>query len=244
MAKSNFWKISFDHAITLMLVALIVASFAISALSYNTLPDEMITHWNSQGMPDGTSNKIVALFLFPILIGLFTTFYLLIPNIDPLKKNIEKFEKQFGFFAILISAFFIVIQGMVISWNKGIQISPNIIMPIAIGILLFYIGIMLKHAKRNFFIGIKTPWTLSSDYVWEKTHKLGSILFRLSGIICVISIMLSEKSIWFVLSSVIISTIIAFIYSYKIYQKEEKKKKKTTKVIKKKPKKSSSKKKK
>jgi len=53
----------------------------------------------------------------------------------------------------------------------------------ALGILFYYCGILIENAKRNWFIGIRTPWTLSNEKVWERTHKIGGKLFKIAGLI-------------------------------------------------------------
>ncbi|MBN1175472.1 SdpI family protein [Candidatus Woesearchaeota archaeon] len=224
MAKSNFFKMSSNHAITLILVALIVASMALSVHFYNDMPDKMATHWDSHEVANGWTSKDVALFMFPTILGLLTVIFLLIPNIDPLKQNLLKFERQFGVFMILLSTFIIVIQAQVISWNKGIPISPSFITTIALGILFFYAGTLLKKSKRNYFIGIRTPWTLNSDYVWEKTHRVGSILFKIAAIIFIFSSLLKGITSWIIIITVFSLVIITMIYSYTLYIKEEKSK--------------------
>jgi uncharacterized membrane protein len=105
-------------------------------------------------------------------------------------------------------------------WNIGIQIIPNVIMPVGIGILFFYIGILCENAKRNYFIGIRTPWTLSSEKIWDKTHKIGGILFKIAGIVALLGIFFRNYTIFFVLVPAILSSVYLFVYSYLKYQKE------------------------
>ncbi len=80
------------------------------------------------------------------------------------------------------------IHFQVILWNLGIKISPSATLPIGIGILLLYIGILCENAKRNWFIDIRTPWTLSSERVWDKTHKIGGRLFKIAGVIAFVGV--------------------------------------------------------
>ena len=109
-----------------------------------------------------------------------------------------------------------------ILWNIGIKISPNVIFPIGIGFLLFYIGILCENSKMNWFIGIRTPWTLSNEKVWEKTNKIGGKLFKIAGLISIIGIFLQKYALFFILIPVILATIYTVGYSYFEYQKETK----------------------
>ncbi|MGQ9811085.1 MAG: SdpI family protein [bacterium] len=81
----------------------------------------------------------------------------------------------------MLFIFMLSIHFQVILWNVGNKISPNLTLQLGIGLLCFYIGILLKNAKRNWFIGIRTPWTVSSEKVWDETHKIAGKLFKIAG---------------------------------------------------------------
>jgi uncharacterized membrane protein len=114
------------------------------------------------------------------------------------------------------------IHFQVILWNIGIEISPNVIFPIGLGLLFFYIGILCENAKRNWFIGIRTPWTLSNDVVWAKTHKIGGKLFKIAGVVALFGIFFLNYTLFFILVPVILVAIYTVIYSYREYRKETK----------------------
>ena len=88
-------------------------------------------------------------------------------------------------------------------------------------ILMFYIGILLEKAKQNWFIGIRTPWTLSSEKVWDKTHKLGARLFKTLAVIILASLLVPKYSIWIVIMPIIATALWLFIYSYLEFKKEK-----------------------
>jgi uncharacterized membrane protein len=206
----------------IIIFGIILLSFIISIYFYPQMPERIASHWNAQGQVDGYLSRFWGLFLMPfVLVGLallFTT----IPRIDPLKTNIEKFRKYYDGFIILFFIFMLSIHFQIIFWNLGIKISPNIIVPIGIGLLFFYTGVLCDNAKRNWSIGIRTPWTLSSERVWDKTHKIGGRLFKIAGVIAFIGIFFERYAIFFILVSVFLLAIYTFIYSYFEYQKEVK----------------------
>ncbi|MCD6528067.1 SdpI family protein [bacterium] len=103
---------------------------------------------------------------------------MIIPKIDPLKKNLEKFRNYFERFFILLFLFLFYLYLLTIFWNLGLRFYIGQAMIPALAILFYYCGVLLEKAKRNWFIGIRTPWTLSSDEVWDKTHQLGGRLFN------------------------------------------------------------------
>jgi uncharacterized membrane protein len=90
----------------------------------------------------------------------------------------------------------------------------------ALGILFYYCGILIENTKRNWFIGIKTPWTLSSEVVWNKTHKIGGKLFKVVGIIAFLGIIFPNYAFFLILFPVIAVSIYTVIYSYFEYRKE------------------------
>ncbi len=202
-------------------VLLTVASIVSAWLLYPHMPPEMASHWNAAGEVDGYMSKFWGLALFPILFGFMTVLFIAIPRIDPLKKNIKKFQSYFDGFIILLYLFFVWIFAQMVLWNFGIEISMMITMPIAMAILMFYIGILLEKAKQNWFIGIRTPWTLSSEKVWDKTHKLGARLFKTLAVIILASLLVPKYSIWIVIMPIIATALWLFIYSYLEFKKEK-----------------------
>ncbi len=193
---------------------------------YPKLPDKIATHWNVKGAVDGYSNKKTFMFLFSgSLIGLHLLF-LVIPKIDPLAKNIKKFIKHYHRFIIIIFLFMAYIHMIILFANLGNTINMNYIILPALSILFYYFGIILSKAKRNWFIGIRTPWTLSSDKVWKKIHKLGSKLFKIFAIYILVLLLFQEILVSYFLYVFLVPILaISFglmILSYFEYKKEKK----------------------
>lgn len=163
--------------------AIALAVFLIGACFYPYLPEQMASHWNARGEVDGYMSKAWGTFLMPIVILGLGLLFMVIVRIDPLRANFEKFRKYYDGFIILFSAFLFCLNLWMLLWNIGYQLSLNIVMPIGIGLLIFCSGILCENVKRNWFIGIMTPWTLSSDIVWDKTHRIGAKLFKAVGIV-------------------------------------------------------------
>ena len=205
-------------------IILIIILFGINIYFYSSLPEKIITHWNSIGEPNGAMNKFWGIFLIPVVVlGIFLLFYF-IPKIDPLKRNIEKFQNYYESFILVMVIFFCYIDILSLLWNIGYKFNLSLMMTPGAGILFIYIGFILKNIKQNWFIGIRTPWTLSSEKVWDKTHKLGSKLFIISGIIILLGMFFIKYLIWFILIPTISSALISTIYSYLEFRKEKKEK--------------------
>jgi uncharacterized membrane protein len=201
---------------------MIIGASIAGLLLWNRLPEQMASHWNISDQVDGYMSKFWGVFMGPLItLGIFGLF-LVIPSIDPLKVNIAQFREVFNLFIVLIVAFMLYIYGLTLAWNLGYtSFKMSTSMLPAFGLLFIFIGLMLRQAKRNFFIGIRTPWTLSSDTVWEKTHQLGAILFMISGALAFIgSLFGGVTAFWLFFVPLIGSTIFLFIYSYVLYRRE------------------------
>jgi uncharacterized membrane protein len=165
-------------------------------------------------------NKFWGIFLLPfIMIGMFAI-YFVIPLIDPLKNNIKSFRKYYDGFWILISVFMLYVFALTIMWNTGSRFNFTTAIVPAMAVLFFCMGSFLKNLKRNWFIGIRTPWTLSSDAVWDKTHQLSGKLFKAVAVISLLGLFLRGNAVIFVIIiPVILAAVISVIYSYLIYRK-------------------------
>lgn len=205
---------------TIIILGITILSFGIGVFFYPSLPQTMASHWNSQGMVDGYMSKFWGTFLMPIILIFMYGIYFIIPKIDPLKKNIENFRKQYNTLIALISVFLFYIFILTIAWNIGKEFNMNNFILPAMGVFLYYIGHLLKYAKRNWFVGIRTPWTLSSDYVWDKTHKIGGLLFKIIGIITLLEVLIPNYGFYLTIFSIIGSIVFLFVFSYIIYQKQ------------------------
>ena len=206
----------------LIIIVFILISFGLGAYFFPQMPDKMASHWNFKGEVDDYLSKLWGLFLMPIiLLGLFLLF-ILIPKIDPLKENIAKFRKYFDGFIVLIMVFLFYIYLLSIAWNLGKRFDMGRMMVPALGILFYYCGILTENAKRNWFIGIRTPWTLSSESVWDKTHKIGGKLFKTAGLIAFLGIFFPNYAFYFILVPVFLAGFYTITYSYFDYQKETK----------------------
>jgi len=204
----------------IIVLGVILLSFIIGIYFYPQMPEKIASHWNAHGQVDGYMSKFWGLFLMPLLSMMLFLLFIAIPKIDPLKHNIEKFREYYDGFVVLIIVYLFYVYLLTIFWNIGIRF--NMVQPLApaMGILFYYIGILIENAKRNWFIGIRTPWTLSSEKVWEKTHKIGGKLFKIAGIIAFIGVFFQRYVLFFILVPIILVAAYTIVYSYFEYQKE------------------------
>ena len=198
---------------------LVVISMVLSVYLYPQMPDRMASHWNISGEADGYSAKALAMFLMPAISLILLGFFMLIPSIDPLKGNIKEFRKYYDGFVLVLTAFLFYLHLLTIAWNLGYAFSMSSALSPAFGVLFYYTGVLIGKTKRNWFIGIRTPWTLSSDVVWERTHKIGGRLFSACGIIALLGLFFPEYAIALVIVPVMAVAVYTVIYSYSEYRK-------------------------
>ena len=206
---------------TTLSIVIILIAVIIGVLVYNQMPDQMASHWGPDDQVNDYMGKFWGVFMMPLIsLGLLALF-LVIPNLDPLKENIAEFRGIFNLFILVFIVFFAYVWALTVFWNLGFtSFNMSVAILPAIGLLFFFIGYMLRKAKRNWFIGIRTPWTLSSDAVWDEIHRLGAILFMASGILAMLGVFFGSYAVWFILVPILGTTIFLYAYSYILYRRE------------------------
>lgn len=206
--------------IILISLIIILLAFGVSGYFYNQAPDKIASHWNTRGEVDSYMSKQNGLFLMPLLSIIFLLLFLILPQIDPLQKNFASFKKYYKLFILILICFLFYLHLITLFWNLD-YFRINIIQALspAFAILFFIIGIILPKTKKNWFIGIRNPWTLSSNLVWDKTHILAGRLFKISGIIILTAILLPNYALFFILTPISTCVIYSFIYSYLEFRK-------------------------
>lgn len=201
----------------LLPLALILFSFIFGIYFYPSLPGQVATHWNIQGEVDGWSGRNFAVFFLPSL-TLFTYLLMLfIPLIDPLRKNYLYFNRAYFWFRVLLVGFLSFLHFFILTAGLGVEMNINLFLVPAYAVLFVFIGLFLPKIKKNYFVGIRTPWTLHSEEVWDKTHRLAGKLFIASGLVILSGLVFPDYVFWFLLISVVITVVGSAGYSYFVY---------------------------
>jgi uncharacterized membrane protein len=201
------------------IVGLVAISFVLAAFFYPQMPQMMASHWGADGQVNGYMSKFWGLFSMPLILAAVAGLLLWLPKVDPLKKNIEQFKIYYGRLVILTAAFLLYVQILTIAWNLGARFDLGKFMIPALVVLFYYAGVMLGKTKRNWFVGIRTPWTIFSDAVWEKTNKRGGKIFKVFAIAGLVGLFFgSGFLLWWVIG-LIAASIYLFFYSYLEFKK-------------------------
>lgn len=200
-------------------LALIVVAVVISIVAYPKLPDQVPTHWDLSGDVNGWSSRLWGAWMVPLIMAVVWLIMRAIPHIDPRGANYAKFEGMYDWLVILVLAFMLMMHAVVIMSATGAPISMHTIVMPAVGIFIAAIGLMLPRVHPNWFVGIRTPWTLTSDLSWERTHKIGGALFVALGLLMIATTILAPTTaIWVLVIAAAGVVIFLFAYSYRVWK--------------------------
>lgn len=202
-------------------VLFVLVAIGVGVWLYPHLPVEVATHWNGQGQADGWSARFWAVALWPLLIAGITVLKVVLPRISPRKFKIKPFAGVYGIWMLVMQAFVLVVGVCALLKGAGYRVPLSLIITLATGVLFMVFGNYMGKLRKNFFIGLRTPWTLASSAVWERTHRLGGWLFMLAGIAWVITglTVAPQRSMPWLVAAVLAAALIAYAYSYFIYRR-------------------------
>lgn len=204
----------FFYKLLIVLVMVIVWGFY-----YTKLPDMVPTHWWPNWLPDATWNKLMNVVLFPALTLLIVILFPILSKIDPKNENYEKFAKVWEIFQFSIIWFFAYIYFVILYLSANPDISITKFMMFWLWVLFIIIWNYMWKIRQNYFVWIKLPWTLSSEEVWNKTHRFSGKLFLLWWIIFFINWFLGFYPIFTFIFLLTFIVLIPILYSYLVYKK-------------------------
>ena len=210
-------KLSRQNLFSLFLIG---AAFALSAFLYTRLPDPVPTHWNLQGEADGFTSKPWGALVAPLMMVGVMLLFLALPKLSPRGYEIGRFQGVFEILQTSILGFLLLVHALALLAGIGAVVDMNRALIPALGILLAVLGNFMGKLRKNFFIGIRTPWTLASDEVWLRTHRVGGKLFVLAGIALFVW-GLAGGGLAAVVGVTIAVSLVSIVYSYLIYRRLE-----------------------
>lgn len=200
-------------------LAMVLLAVVVGVLAAPRLPEQVTTNWGPGGVPNGSASKSVLLVGGPALILGVVAMFEVIPRIDPLRDNIAGFSAAYDAAAVLVAGFLAYMHGVVIAWNLGYEFELGQALSPAIAVLFVGIGFLLERAERNWFVGVRTPWTLSSQIVWRRTHDRAATLFKLAGVVALGGLVVPEYFVYLVAGPAVGIALFATVYSYVEYRK-------------------------
>ena len=202
-----------------LMVIVVFACIVAGVIAYPMLPDLVVSHWNAVGEANGVMGRFWGVFMMPLIMTALVGVWALLPVIDPITPGFKGFRHIYDFSFFLIIAFFAYVYALILGVNLGLEFSVFKMSMPAYAILTFVIGALMPRFKRNWFFGIRTPWTIPSDDIWNKTHRLGSWLFMIAGLFIFAGTFVSpEVALWFMLVPLLSSVLICVVYSYMLFR--------------------------
>jgi uncharacterized membrane protein len=213
-----------DWRIELALLLLVAAMFVTAAAVWPTAPTDIPVHWNAAGDVDRYGGKFEGLLGLPLLaLGIYLLMRYL-PRIDPGRANYARFGGAYTAIRAGVLLLMAGIYGLVIAWVLKAPIDMSRAVPVGVGALFVLFGALLGKVRPNWFVGIRTPWTLSSKTSWVRTHRLGGWLFLALGALFILTGVLRSGSFPYVaLSAVVAVVVILFVYSYFVWRRDPEK---------------------
>ena len=206
----------------ILIFVIALASFVTGYLVYPYLPVMAVSHWNAAGEANGTLPRLWAAYLLPGLMIFILGLWALLPHLDPTAPGFKNFRYVYDFIMFLIVAFLAYVYALMLGINLGWQVDLREMLLPVLGVFIIVLGALLPHVKRNWFVGIRTPWTLSSETVWTKTHKLAAKYFETAGVLIVFAVFTSPViSAWLVVGPIVVAALVSIVYSYIYYRQEQ-----------------------
>lgn len=200
---------------------LIAAAFALSIGFFAHLPVTIPVHWNAAGAINGYASRWFGAFVMPVSMLAMAGLFAVLPAISPRGFGIERKSRAYA--GIMMSMLLCLFGVHVFMLLAALDVVHSItaVIPLLLGPMLITLGNYLPKMRRNFFVGIRTPWALADEDVWYRTHRLGGVLFVICGaLLMAIGPFLPARAMEaFILSMVVGAALIAAVYSFVIYRR-------------------------
>lgn len=205
------------------LLIILLGSLVYGIYVYPTLPDKVPSHWNFNGEVDGWSSPFWGAFGIPLLnIGLYLLFFVM-PKIDPNKERYVQFTSAYNAFRYVFHVFMTGVYIIIMMAANNQPVNVGQIVPMGVAVLLIIIGNYMGKVRKNYFFGVKTPWTLASEEVWQKTHRMTGPLWVVSGIVGFIGAFFGGKAGYFLFfGMIVVIAVVPMAYSYFVFRKVQK----------------------
>lgn len=199
---------------------LVLASLVVAVVLYPRLPAQIPTHWNIHGEVDDTGAKEWAAFLFPAIMAAMIAFFALLPVLSPRPFQVDGFRSTYLFIMVLL----VMLLGFfhVLSLLAGLNVKTDITRAMLGGLCLFFaaLGNVLGKVQRNFYVGIRVPWTLANDRVWNDTHRLAAWLWVACGLVGFVLVLLGAPAA-LTLLPMAVAVLVPIAYSFVLSRRLE-----------------------
>ena len=200
---------------------LVAAAYAFSAAVYSRLPARVPSHWGMHGV-NGYTPRAAAAVMLPTLALVVWALMRWLPSIDPRRANYARFQSSYDAVVVaivaLVTALHVVMLGIALGW----PLRMEVVAPAAVGAMFLVVGNVLPRARPNWFFGIRTPWTLSSDHVWERTHRVGGWVMTACGVVVIAAAFVGNRAAVIAITAMVPVMLVGVVgYSYVLWRREQ-----------------------
>ncbi|HZI89149.1 MAG TPA: SdpI family protein [Candidatus Polarisedimenticolia bacterium] len=198
---------------------LLAAMFVLAAVTWPHAPDRIPTHWGTDGKVNGYGGKFEGLVLIPLISLILYALFLVLPKFDPLRVNYATFAGAYTVLRFAILLFMAILYGVIHLWIRGRETPIPVLIPILVGALLLVMGGIMGRLRPNWFVGIRTPWTLSSKRAWHETHRAARWVFSGAGLALIATGFLASTAV--LIATLVLMTfgiLCLVIYSYLLWR--------------------------
>ena len=205
-----------SKGLLILTTIIILIPILIGLLMWNKLPDEIPTHWNTDGDIDGWSSKVFAVFGLPAVLLALHWICVIASSADPKSKNYH--PKMIRLVLWICPVIGLVLSALVYTAALGYDLSVEIIMPLLVGLMFIIFGNLLPKCRQSYTMGIKLPWTLANEDNWNKTHRLGGKVWVLGGVVTMATAFIGN--FWLLLGVLAVMIAVPTVYSYSLYRRQ------------------------
>ncbi|WP_322817006.1 SdpI family protein [Chloroflexus sp.] len=203
-----------------LMLIVVVLMWGFGLILLPSIPDPAPIHWNAAGEVDGYGSPWLVALLLPIIATITALLALVLPRVDPRGRGYTAFFRTYALIMNSLILFFAWLQVITIGVAVGWQISIPRLLSLGMSLLIIVLGNELGRVTPNYFVGIRTPWTLADPDVWRKTHRVGARLFVAGGGLAALSSLVVPEEWLFVatLLFVIVPVLATIPYSYVVWR--------------------------
>ncbi|MEK7330470.1 MAG: SdpI family protein [Candidatus Eisenbacteria bacterium] len=210
-------KLSWKSEVTMWV--LLAGMFTLAAITWRWAPARIPVHWNMNMQVDRYGGRFEGLLGIPLVAFGLYLLLLLLPRIDPGRANYAGFRGAFTTLRIVLVAFMAAIYGIIHLWLRGNEVNMGTVVPLLLGALFIVTGNLLGKLRPNWFVGIRTPWTLSSKDSWVRTHRAGGWVFIVAGLAFMAAgVLHAPWALWTASTLLMGGVVCVVVYSYFVWR--------------------------
>jgi uncharacterized membrane protein len=195
----------------------------LSLAVYARLPDSLAVHFDLEGNPNGWMPRPVGAFFGPVFILLLAGLLRGVRRIDPREENYARFDRAYETIVASVLLLLLGTHLIVIATALGFRVPVGRLVPALVGGLFVATGNVMPQMRPNWWFGVRTPWTLSNDRVWTRTHRLAGYSMTGAGIVMILSGFVFPVRLGapIVVGAAVASVLAPAVYSYLTWRREQ-----------------------